>query len=300
VRDYVARSDLGESADRYCGSQAVAADYDVLFAENVRVLSPEGNPVAVLVRGKIPRDVAQAGYEVFRTIREAPRNRFVATIGQRAPKVVRRDGTISKTSFITDAMLKSLGLLDASSAIIGFMDRYARRPFCRKTAFNMDHPELFERAMPFIRRVDEIFAEFMPERRAAQMAKIEATVPDWVIPNTAFTTVTVNRNYPTRYHKDAGDLKEGFGVMSVLRAGHYSGGYFVMPRYRVAFNVGNADVLLADVHQWHGNTRLRGIPNTYERISCVFYYREEMFRCGTADQELVRARGRQIGAPLYD
>jgi len=49
------------------------------------------------------------------------------------------------------------------------------------------------------------------------------------------------------------------------------------------------DVLLVDVHEWHGNTEI--IPGTddWERISCVFYYREEMHECGSAVQERLRA-----------
>jgi hypothetical protein len=31
------------------------------------------------------------------------------------------------------------------------------------------------------------------------------------------------------------------------------------------------DVLLADVHEWHGNTPLLGVPGGYQRISTVFY-----------------------------
>jgi hypothetical protein len=132
------------------------------------------------------------------------------------------------------------------------------------------------------------------------MEMIEQTKSDWVVPGTAFTTITVNMNFRTAVHKDAGDLKQGFGVLSVLEAGDYSGCYLVFPQYRVAVDMRSADVLLCDVHEWHGNTPLVGKKGKYQRISVVLYYREKMFKCGTAEEELARVQARKRGDPLWD
>jgi hypothetical protein len=61
--------------------------------------------------------------------------------------------------------------------------------------------------------------------------------------------------------------------------------------------MGSGDVLLADVHQWHGNTPLILHPGA-ERISIVLYYREKMQYCGTESQELETAKRRTEG-PLF-
>lgn len=184
------------------------------------------------------------------------------------------------------------------SGVIGYFDRQTRFPFCRQTVFNLDNPELFAATLPLIRAVDAVFAAVAPERYAVQRALAAKTSPDFAIHGTAFTTVTVNRNWQTAVHKDAGDLPAGFGVMTALAAGSYDGGYLVFPRYRIAVDMRTCDVLCADVHQWHGNTPLVGVPGRFERISCVYYYRRNMILCGTAQQELEAAKRRTSRAQL--
>ena len=36
----------------------------------------------------------------------------------------------------------------------------------------------------------------------------------------------------------------------------YHGGYFVLPQYRVAIDMRHGDILVCNVHEWHGNTAL--------------------------------------------
>ena len=38
------------------------------------------------------------------------------------------------------------------------------------------------------------------------------------IPETAFSTITINRNFRTALHRDAGDYKDGFGNLTVINA----------------------------------------------------------------------------------
>jgi hypothetical protein len=127
---------------------------------------------------------------------------------------------------------------------------------------------------------------------------VEKTSKDFVIPGTVFTTVTVNRNWQTAVHQDKGDLKAGFGVMSVLEHGKYTGGILVFPKYGVGVDMRERDICFADVHQWHGNTPIKGIPDAHERISCVFYYRENMQYCGTVEQEREFAKHKPKGGTV--
>jgi hypothetical protein len=208
---------------------------------------------------------------------------------------VKKDGTVSKTVRMYDA-----GVRDQSSGIIGSFDRYARTPYCRLTAFNLDEKKSpMTRVVPFIQAVDAVFGALLPDRYGNQRVWVDRTETDWIIPGTAFTTVTVNKNYRTAVHKDAGDLKEGFGVMSVLEAGIYTGGYLCFPKYRVAVDMRTTDVCCADVHSWHGNMPFVGKKGRYERVSCVFYYRAQMFKCLSHRGELERAQNRKQGEPLW-
>jgi hypothetical protein len=145
-------------------------------------------------------------------------------------------------------------------------------------------------ALPLVQTVSSWFRELVPDRWAAQQEAWEHTHPDFRIPGTVFTTLTVNRNWQTAVHQDKGDFRPGFGCMTVFRAGSYSGGLLCFPQYGVGVDLNTRDVLCSDVHAWHGNTPLVGGPGPWERVSVVLYYRENMFRCGSAEQELRRAK----------
>jgi hypothetical protein len=100
-----------------------------------------------------------------------------------------------------------------------------------------------------------------------------------------FTTVTVNRNFRTAIHCDAGDYEGGLGNIAVLQAGEFEGGYTCLPRYGVGFDVRTTDVCFFNVHEWHGNTEFRA-KKPFERISVVCYYRNNMMRCQSSLDEL--------------
>lgn len=100
-----------------------------------------------------------------------------------------------------------------------------------------------------------------------------------MIADTAFTTVTISRDFPTAVHRDRGDLAAEFGVMAAVRAGEFGGCYLGFPKFRVAVDRRTTDVLLADVHEAHGNTDLVGTPEpTPGSRSCCTTGRT----CGTA------------------
>jgi hypothetical protein len=91
-----------------------------------------------------------------------------------------------------------------------------------------------------------------------------------VVPGTSFTTVTANRD-PTGVHRDSGNLPGALGALTVIRAGPYTGGLFVYPEYRLAFDLRTGDVLIADQSEAHGNTVIVGVEGEYERVSVVCY-----------------------------
>jgi hypothetical protein len=63
--------------------------------------------------------------------------------------------------------------------------------------------------------------------------------------------------------------------MGVLTThGRFSGGYFIMPRFGIAFDIQPGDLLLANVHELHGNGAMAG-----QRVSVVYYAREKMHLC---------------------
>lgn len=299
MRSLVARPVLSkEETAALLGTKLDDSHYRTLIdGEDVDVMLEDGTPLLKYRVDCLPAAECNAAYAVLHPLHSPPTNRPTATIGK-SSQFLRSDGVRSNTVRINTREHPKVNR--TSSAVIGYYDRYVRFPYCRATAFNLNQPDRFAAALPFIQAVDRVFKQEMPDRHAAQMAKVAETSPDFVIHGTSFTTITVNKNWQTSVHVDAGDLGEGFGVMTALRGGEFTGGYLVFPRYGLAVNLGTRCVLLANVHEYHGNTPIVGKPGTYRRVSCVLYYRSRMVECGSAAEELERVKNRKRGDALYD
>lgn len=279
----------------------VPADGDIF------VWKPNGEPLLCVLRGAFSGASARHAYEAIVPLaRSTPQdNRGIAAgivqhsdpalavnrqgsrrkVGQMAAvryRPVKLDGTVSKTNY---AKL-------VPSFVAGYVDASPRFPYCRQTAYTNRYPERLVALLPLLVEVSHLFQSVLPTRYVAQQAMITKAPRDFVIPGTVFTTLTINRNFQTALHQDAGDLKAGFGVMLCWRFGAYTGGYYVMPQFRVAVDLYAGDVLFSDVHEWHGNTALEGSVLAYERISIVCYMREKMVQCGSQQEELVRVKRR--------
>jgi hypothetical protein len=112
----------------------------------------------------------------------------------------------------------------------------------------------------------------------------------FLVPETPFTTITVNKTFRTAAHYDAGDLTSGLSNLLVLsNNGNYTGGYLIAPEYRVAVNVRPGDLLLINNHEvMHGNTPIVLGDEEAERISLVCYFREKMLELGSKEYEDTR------------
>lgn len=195
--------------------------------------------------------------------------------------VVFEDGTESK---VTRAKMSYGG-------IVGFFGRTARQPYCRLTSFAQDNFTKFKRSWPMLRWVDRYYEALFLEQYAKQVEAVNKSSEDFVIPNTAFSTVTVNKNFATACHYDKGDFAEGFGNLSVVRKGKYEGGYTCFPQYDAGVNAETGDIVLMDVHQLHGNSPMVREPNAV-RLAFVMYFRDNIQSCKSEKEEISRARNR--------
>ena len=124
----------------------------------------------------------------------------------------------------------------------------------------------------------------MHDRHEFQLNHVSES-PDFTLGATCFTTMTVNKQLSTTYHRDQHDLKGGFGMMLTL--GEFEGGQIVFPAFGCAVDYQPGDLLLADVHETHGNVdNIRG-----DRITLVLYARENIDKCGLAEDEEERMSG---------
>lgn len=181
------------------------------------------------------------------------------------------DGKLIKTS---------LGNYSRSN-IIGYYDKADRNlgrgaPKCRLTAFTANEVNKWKSCLPFFQYVDVCFQALVPDRHKNQWIRANST--EFVIPDTSFSTITINYNWRTALHKDDGDFKDGFGNLLVLEEGVYEGGYLGFPRYGVCFDVRMGDFLAMDVHEWHCNTDMSSSAD-FSRLSIVCYLRNGMEKC---------------------
>jgi hypothetical protein len=176
------------------------------------------------------------------------------------------------------------------SGIAGWYDRYPRIPFGRATSYTAREPEKFAMAYPFLQTLAKGFKDLLPWRYNNQMEAAKKLDSRFLVPETPFTTITVNKTFRTAAHYDAGDLTTGLSNLLVLsNNGNYTGGYLIAPEYRVAVNVRPGDLLLINNHEvMHGNTPIVLGDEEAERISLVCYFREKMLELGSKEYEDTR------------
>ncbi len=207
-----------------------------------------------------------------------------------------REEQIKQAKEMTDCISGTTYATVVNSGIAGFFDRYPRIPYGRMCAYNWKNPELFEKAFPYFRKLDKFFKDLLPQRYGIQKQHSDALDKRFrVAEDTVFTTITINKNFRTAAHRDAGDLAEGYSNLGVVTNGKdYRGGYLVLPEFRVAINIRPGDVLLVANHAAiHGNTEI--LPPTddccmdcVERMSIVCYFRENMKELGSWEYEAMR------------
>lgn len=253
-------------------------DYKVLITEDTDAYNSNGQLLFKFRKGVIPFDVLKSGYESFKNSIERTEGRGAASGSSH--KRILKDGTISKITVGNYV----------ESGNVGYMDAAAMVPYCRKTAFARQYFDQFKEGIPFVKQIDKLYEELCPAHYARQVAIARATNRNYVIDDTSFTTITVNKNFTTAVHKDSGDYQQGFGNLCVYREGHYEGSYFCLPEYEVAIDMQSTDMLFVDVHRWHGNTPFRNQSPDFLRISFVMYYRENMITCKQPSEELAKLK----------
>lgn len=172
--------------------------------------------------------------------------------------------------------------------IFGFFDRFSpkqkalqkqkgkRIPLeVRECKFNMDYPSEYKKTLPLIRDIDEYYKKLIPEQYALQRKKANQT--HFKITGTSFTTVTTNVNFQTTIHTDKGDDPEGFGNLTVIERGCYTGGETCFPQYGIGVNARTGDILFMDVHQPHGNLPIKTKSEDTIRLSIVCYLRYKVW-----------------------
>ncbi len=210
-------------------------------------------------------------------------------------RLIQKGGGVSKMKVNNQVASNPIGFYEAGK-------NFADLP-CRLTHFTRTNFEKYNQGLPFLQKIDALFKHLVPEAHQCQWDRAMLK-PHLKIPETSFSTVTINRNFRTALHRDAGDFKGGFGNLTVIEQGSYHGGHTVFPQYGIGIDLRNHDFVAMDVHQWHANTPLyeteddqrsnalltppfkdnpkvgtAGLYTPYTRISFVCYLREKIATC---------------------
>jgi phage N-6-adenine-methyltransferase len=210
-------------------------DPDKVFSgEHVDVYKPNGELLFVLRRGVIPDVAYMQCYEALLRAARRTENRPDAAAGRESI----RSGTIGYLyGELTYATTSDLAGYQRITLLLAEMDR--------------------------------LFAKYR-KREYAALREAAAQTTKHILP-TVFSSAAVNRTEQMGVHQDDGNLPGGYGAMTVVRAGEYTGGLLVFPKYRVAVDLYNGDCLIADNKEAHGNTEMQG-EEGFERVSVVAYF----------------------------
>lgn len=296
------------------GTYFTEKDVSQIFKEDVDVYAEldDGSKklLAKLRKNVIPKDMIELGWEAFYRTAAPSRNRGAAAgpINVKSPYWKKRKPTeITKWSarYIQNGKKSAMRVNNnVFSSVLGYFEK---TPFmglpCRLTSYTQKYFQLFKKGIPFLKELDNCFKHLVPENHKLQLERAKKQ-PHFQIADTAFSSVTLNRNFRTALHQDAGDFRDGFGNLSVLEYGKYGGGYTIFPQFGVGFDVRTGDFIAMDVHEWHCNTDLTeteeqkeynkhlpkiysndettgtmGQEKPYTRISFVCYLRENIVDC---------------------
>lgn len=291
-------------------------DADQIFDEDVDVYAkdesaPDGKRLLLRLRKNvIPRELIEIGWKNFNGAASASRNRGAAAgpIDLKSNYWKKRRPTaIDKWSarYIQNGKVSKMRVNNnVFSSVLGYFEQ---TPFmglpCRLTSYTQQYFNEFKEGQPFIAHIDKLFKALVPERHKIQYKQAHAK-PQFQIGDTAFSSVTINRNFRTGLHMDDGDLRAGFGNLTVIERGKYQGGFTLFPRYKIGVNLRTGDFVAMDVHEWHCNTELResaedkkfneklpiihanahetgtqGVDKKFDRVSFVCYLREKLVNC---------------------
>lgn len=181
----------------------------------------------------------------------------------------------------TNPSVKSniFGYMDKLSPVHKYnlrMNGVAIQNQARQCRYNRDYPDKYIEALPLVWEIDELYANLLPDQYALQRAKADSTY--FKILDTAFTTVTLNRDFQTTIHVDKGDDADGFGNLAVIETGNYEGGHTCFPEYGIGVDVRTGDLLFMNSHIPHGNTAIVKKTPDASRLSIVCYLRPNIVK----------------------
>lgn len=177
------------------------------------------------------------------------------------------------------------------SSVYGSLPRVAvREDYCRFSADTKKDPTMFALLSKGAQEIWEEYKTNFPEMSQKFEEQANKIHPDWLKTKTPFSTININKNFAIKYHVDAGNMANVFSNVLISKK-MAEGGYFVMPKYRVALAQDNGWLAIVDgVNVVHGVTPINLLGKTSYRNSFVFYTLENLKHCECQPGEISRMK----------
>jgi hypothetical protein len=182
--------------------------------------------------------------------------------------------------------------ISTNSAIFGYKPRSAiRQDFCSATRMATSFQSGHKIITDFASNLSSVYEEFFPEQYTRHLSEVKERVrPEWIIPKSVFTSGIINKNNPLQYHTDTGNFKGMMSNMIAFRDGIF-GGRLVLPEYGLKLEIADNTITIFNGQEIvHGVTPLKKYKADGYRFTLVYYSLEQMWKCQSIDEEVLRIR----------
>ena len=307
--EFVAEKDLGykETHEQFNGKWLDESDYDTLVSSigvNEKVIkvskpvaSIDGDrpPLAYIVKGEYTGDMYQNIKDTLFSIDDVSIMRANAA-GPIDPEEMKKKGLIEGVHYKLRTPnsyypLKKNGKFNRiaeSNAIHSVLIGYKRGRFTgmikpsgwMEKKGNIPKMEVLQNIAPINEGALKVAApDIWRRQRAFADNYIESKYHIGGAPITALSANRYSSEGTAKMsaHVDGKDLEFGMTTMCVFRIGDFKGANLCFPRYGLAIEADDGDVLIADSNELHGVTPIRG---NGVRLSCVAYCDEHVATMG--------------------
>lgn len=180
----------------------------------------------------------------------------------------------------------------SQSTIFGYKPKVPmRQDYCSATSMAKNNAKEHFIITDFAKNLSNYYADNFKEVFEKHKNIVREKIKnEWVIPGTPFTSGIVNKDNPLKYHFDSGNFK---GVLSNMVAfkKNMTGGRLVIPAYNIKLEIEDGSLSIFDGQSiLHGVSPFIKQSNHSYRYTIVYYTLEQMWRCNTITEELIRIR----------
>lgn len=183
------------------------------------------------------------------------------------------------------------GGLTTQSRIFGFDPSTGiRKQWCSATLLGIENPNEHQVITEFAREIMPVYKKYLPEAFEAHKEASKKILPEWLIPDTIFSSGIINKNNQLNYHWDTGNFEGVYSNMIVFKS-NCSGGYLSLPEYNVGLECSDNTLVMFDGQSiLHGVTPMKLFGDKAYRYSIVYYTLQAIWKCEEIDKELLKVR----------